>query len=406
MTARRFGAAEFNNLRRWLMTNTDNFSGMVTQLEQLIAADYPAKRVICMNSAMGALHVALQTAGVGPGDEVIVDPMVAFGGLAAMYTNAVPVFADLDARTFNMSPAAVAARITPRTKAIICTHLLGNACEVEKLMALAEPRGIAVIEDCAHALFARRHGLYAGLFGHFAAFSFNHRKHLSTGQGGALLINSDYYAERSRYETYNRLPARITWNYAMPSIVAAIGLAQWPRAKDYVRKDHELAKLFDRAVGDRDWLRPQHIPAENYSSSLCWGALFEGERRGITYDEFMKVLEGHGGDQFARSWMPEGAFGMAPSPAYRYPLFSEPRAYGKGCPTRCPHYEGQVDYGPGACPTAEYVVPRMLNVGLTPGTDRTIQRSAEALAKTMAHFDGRPKRARGGGEVGAQVAAG
>lgn len=388
MTARRFGAPEFNNVRRWLMTNTDNFSGMVTQWEKLIAEDYPAKRVMCMNSAMGALHVALQTVGVEPGDEVICDPMVAFGGLAAMYHNAVPVFADLDRRTFNVDPQSVAKLINHRTKAIICTHLMGNPCDVEALMALAKPRNIAVIEDCAHSLFARRNGTYAGLIGHFSAFSFNHRKHLSTGQGGALLINSDEYVAKSKFETYNRLPARITWNYAMPSIVAAIGLAQWPRSKEYVRKDHELAKLFDRACDGREWLTPQYVPPENYTSSLCWGALYEGDKKGIAYDEFMKVLKANGGDEFAASWMPEGAFGMPASPAYRYPLFSEPRAYGKGCPVRCPHYDGKVDYSEGACPVAEYIVPRLLNVGLTPGTEATILRSLDALTKTLAHFEG------------------
>nr|MDQ3744560.1 DegT/DnrJ/EryC1/StrS family aminotransferase [Acidobacteriota bacterium] len=92
MATRQYGTQEFENLRRWLEANQDSASEkMVTELTEVINRDYPAKRVVATNSCMGALHLALQAVGVGPGDEVIVDPIVVFGGMATMYHNAVPV---------------------------------------------------------------------------------------------------------------------------------------------------------------------------------------------------------------------------------------------------------------------------------------------------------------------------
>ena len=387
MATRQYGAEEFDNLRRWLETNQDsNSEKMVAELLDVISRDYPAKRLIMTNSCMGALHIALQTVGVGPGDEIIVDPIVVFGGMAAMYHNAVPIFADIDLGTFNIDPASIARRITPRTKAIICTHEFGNICDMEAILAIAREHEIPVIEDCAHALFATREGKYAGLFGDFAAFSFNHRKQLSTGQGGFLLVNSDDYAEKSRDKNFGRVPARLNWNYAMSGVVAALALAQWEAAKTYVRKDHELAQLYSDAVKECSWLIPQTIPSENWSAYHIWGAVYKGDEAGIKYDDFMSVLRENGGDYFLPSFMPYGAFGLKPSPSYRYPIFTEPLAYTKRCPTMCPHYEGQADYSEGLCPNAEYLVPRLFNTVLSPIDDDRIKGYAEALNKTVLRF--------------------
>jgi perosamine synthetase len=387
VTTRRYGTEEFTNLRRWLDANQDSQSEkIVGELQEVIARDYPAKRLIMTNSAMGALHIALQTVGVGPGDEVIVDPIVVFGGMAAMFHNAVPIFADVEPDTFNIDPTSIRQRITPRTKAIICTHQFGNICDMAAITAIAKEHNLAVIEDCAHALFATRDGKYAGLFGDFAAFSFNHRKQLSTGQGGFLLVNTDEFAEKAKDKNFGRVPARLNWNYAMPGVIAALALAQWEPAKEYVRNDHQLAQLYSDAVARCSWLAPQVVPKENWCAYHIWGAVYTGDAAGVDYDAFMSVLRQNGGDYFLPSFMPYGAFGLKPSPSYRYPIFTEPLAYTKRCPTFCPHYEGVADYSEGACPNAEYLVPRLFNTVLSPIEDERIKRYAEALHKTVLHF--------------------
>lgn len=387
MATRKHGTEEIEYLQRWLEANQDSRSErLVDELIEVVGEDYPASRIVATNSCMGALHIALQTIGVGPADEVIVDPIVVFGGMAAMYHNAVPVFADIDPETFNMDPKSVEERIGPLTKAIICTHHFGNVCDTSALLEIARAHDVPLIEDCAHALYATREGRRAGLLGDFGAFSFNHRKQLSTGQGGFLVINSDEYAERSKDKGFGRVPARLNWNYAMSGAVAALALAQWRHAKGYVETDHDLALLYEQATDGCEWLRSQRVPEENWCAYHIWSAVFTGDEHGIDYEQFMTDLRANGGDYFLPSFMPYGAFGLDPSPVYRYPIFYEPRAYTLRCPTFCPHYEGKVNYEKGACPSAEFVVPRLFNTVLSPVEDERVHRYADALHKTVAAY--------------------
>jgi len=168
--------------------------------------------------------------------------------------------------------------------------------------------------------------------------------------------------------------------------VAALALTQWDHAKEYVARDAQLAQLYSSAVEGCSWLAPQKISEDNWCAYHIWAATYTGDEAGIRYDDFMKVLREKGGDYFLPSFMPYGAFGLKPSPVYRYPIFNEPLAYTKRCPTFCPHYEGEVDYSEGACPRAEYLVPRMFNTVLSPVEDERIHGYADALAQTVRHF--------------------
>jgi dTDP-4-amino-4,6-dideoxygalactose transaminase len=163
-------------------------------------------------------------------------------------------------------------------------------------------------------------------------------------------------------------------------------MAQWDRAKSYVQRDHDLALLYTEAIGDCPWIVPQQIPAENWSAYHIWAAEFRGDEHGIPYADFMTALRANGGDYFLPSFVPYGAFGLDPSPVYRYPLFSEPLAYGLGCPIRCPHYHGHSDYSAGLCPAAEHLVPRLLNTVLSPISDERVQRYADGLAQTVRQY--------------------
>lgn len=387
MATRKFDEYDLKMINRWLEKNQDSASEKITdELIEKISQDYSAERIIPTNSCMGALHIALQTIGIGPGDEVIVDPIVTFAGQAVMYHNSVPIFADVDIHTMNIEPKSVRSRITKNTKAIICTHLFGSVCDIEEIMKIASEFNLPVIEDCAHTLFAKRNGKYAGLFGDFSAFSFNHRKQLSTGQGGFLLINNKNFVEKSKFTHFGRIPSRLSWNYQIPGIVSALAISQWEKAKQYVKDDHELALLYTQALDDCHWIKPQLIPKENWSAYHIWAAVFEGDKAGIEYDKFMQVLKQNGADYFLPSFIPYGTFGMKPSPVYLYPIFKTPLAYTKECPTACPHYNGKVIYSEGYCPNAEYLVPRMLNTVLSPVENDRVKRYADGLNKTIKHF--------------------
>jgi dTDP-4-amino-4,6-dideoxygalactose transaminase len=160
--------------------------------EAALAAALDGARVLVMNSCTSALEAAVLLAGVGPGDEVVL-PSFTFVSCAnaVVRAGAKPVFADIDAATMNVDPAAVAAAVTPRTRAIIVVHYAGRACEMEAILDIAARHGLKVIEDAAHALGARWNGQALGTVGDFGCFSFHGTKDVVCGEGGALVCRAE-----------------------------------------------------------------------------------------------------------------------------------------------------------------------------------------------------------------------
>ena len=147
----------------------------------------PMKYVQTCSSGTAALHIAVAAAGIGPGDEVITSPITDMGTvIGVLYQQAVPVFADLGADNYNLDVADVQRRITPKTKAIIAVHLLGNPCDLDALKALADRHGLVLIEDCAQAWGARYRDRPIGTVGQFACFSLQNSKHVTCGDGGVV----------------------------------------------------------------------------------------------------------------------------------------------------------------------------------------------------------------------------
>ena len=179
------------------------------EFERLFKEYLGVKHAICVSSARMGLYLILKTWGIGAGDEVIVPSLtcpIVPGVVTAV--GAVPIFADSDPETFNMSFSEIEKKIGPRTKAIVATHIEGMPCEIERICALATSHGIKVIEDCAQALGALYHGKKTGTFGDAAFFSFAYGKQINTMGGGMLVICDDVYAGHIRKEVEN---------YAYPS---------------------------------------------------------------------------------------------------------------------------------------------------------------------------------------------
>ena len=216
-----------------------------------------ARHAIALNSATAALHLALEAMGVGPDDEVIV-PTWTFAASAEVvaYRGARPVLVDIDAATLNATPEAITAAVTPRTKAVIVVHVAGRPIEIERTVALLEPRGIGVVEDAAHAFPSRvggPDGRYAGTFGAVGAYSFYATKTITTGEGGMLVTDDAAIADRARLMSlhgisrtaWNRYAASGSWyyeieevgfKYNMTDIAAALGLVQLDRARSSWRR--------------------------------------------------------------------------------------------------------------------------------------------------------------------------
>ena len=193
---------------RWLTM------GAVTQgFEQELAEYAGVKHAIAVTNATAALHLACVAAGLGPGDEAIL-PSLTFVATAnaVRYTGARPVFADVEGvDSLNISPAAIEARITPRTRAILVVHYGGYACDMPAILEIARRHDLAVIEDAAHAIGSRLDGRMLGTWGAIGCYSFFSNKNMTTGEGGMLVTDDDGLAEKLRVLRSHGMTS-LTWD--------------------------------------------------------------------------------------------------------------------------------------------------------------------------------------------------
>ena len=384
MSHRIYDEKDLANVRRVLAAAQDGRGeSIVEELEERFAEKVGARYALAVNAGMSGLHVALAAAGVGPGYEAIVDPVVQFGGLAVMYNNGVPIFADVDPLQQTMLPASFEERITDHTKAAVVTHLWGQPADMQSIRAIADKHGIVVVEDCAHALFAEHRGRRVGTWGHIGMFSFQAAKHLSTGQGGIVVTNDESLMREMRaVAAFGAAPDRLAWVFRMAGIVAAVALAQLERAEQYVSEDIENARLYSQAVEGCPWLLPQAEPTCDRHAHHCWAARFEGDKHGIDYEGFKRLCQedgaGLGFGYTQRSWKQAQIVA-----AYEFPVFTEPVAYGNGCPTRCPLYGKELPYRKGYCPNAEDLIPRLCVTTLSTRLRDDVARGAEGLRRAI-----------------------
>ena len=209
---------------------------------------------IATSSCTGALHMGMAALGIGPGDEVIladtnwiatVSPIVHLG--------AQPVFVDILEDSWCLDPGLVEKVITPKTKAIVATHIYGNLCDMNRLLAIGEKYGIPVIEDAAEAIGSVYHGKRAGSMGRFGTFSFHGTKTITTGEGGMFVTNDANLFERvltlsnhgrARGQTKQFWPDMVGFKYKMSNIQAAIGCAQMERIEELTSRKREIMATY------------------------------------------------------------------------------------------------------------------------------------------------------------------
>ncbi len=205
---------------------------------------------IATSSCTGAMHMGLSALGIGPGDEVILADINWIATAAPIvHAGATPVLVDILPDSWCINPDAAEAAITPRTKAIVATHLYGNLCDLGRLTAIAEAHGIALIEDAAEAIGSRWYGRQAGSIGRFGTFSFHGTKTITTGEGGMFVTNDAALCEtvltlsnhgRSRSETKQFWTSMVGFKYKMSNIQAALGCAQLERIEELVARKREI----------------------------------------------------------------------------------------------------------------------------------------------------------------------
>ena len=206
-------------------------------------------------SGTDALHLALDGAGVGPGDEVITTPFTFIATAEAIrYVGAVPVFVDIDPETFNLDPETAAAAVTPRTRALLPVHLFGRPADMQRLGALAAEHGLLVIEDCAQSFGAATPAGMTGSLGTAGAFSFFPSKNLGGfGDGGLVTTNDDAVAERIRVlrnhgQTERYHHAFVGYNSRLDELQAVVLRHKLPRVDDYNAQRRRVADRYDAGL--------------------------------------------------------------------------------------------------------------------------------------------------------------
>ena len=235
------------------------------EFERRFAEATGAPHAVMLNSCTAALHLALEAIGVKRGDEIIV-PSITFTATAEVvrYFDAVPVIVDVRSFDHNIDPSAVERALTPKTRAIIPVHFAGSACDMDEIVAIARPRGIAVIDDAAHAFPSSYKGRKVGTLADISCFSFYATKTITTGEGGAAVTANPDWAARMRImalhgisrDAWNRYAASGTWyyevvapgyKYNLTDVASALGLGQLARAVEMRDERARIAASYDEA---------------------------------------------------------------------------------------------------------------------------------------------------------------
>ncbi len=310
-----------------------------------------------LNSGTAALHVALALLGIGAGDEVIVPALSFMSSVTAVFhQNAIPVFADIDPKSFCMDPEDIENRLTERTKAIIPVHLFGNAAEMDDVMEIARRRRLFVIEDCAQAHGTEYRGHRVGRIGHIGAFSFFATKHMTTGEGGMITSDNPDWIEQSRQIRSHGMVGRDThavlgYNYRMNEMAAAMGRVQLRKLDAYNRKriDNSLYLLDALSGSPQGWYRVPVI-ASHINHTFFWCPLIIDEK--IDPRAVIQKLRGRGVEVRHRYF----------EPLYKQKVIQDRSPYPGGCPFSCIPEPGRQDYARLHLPNVERITGRIIGL--------------------------------------------
>lgn len=328
---------------------------------------------IAIANGTAALHAACHAAGIGPGDEVITTSITfAASANCVLYCGGTPVFADIDPYTWNIDPISIREKITPKTKAIIPVHYSGLPCDMDAIMAIAKEHGLTVIEDGAHVLGAERNGKVLGCTGDMMTLSFHPVKHITTGEGGAIVTNDDALADRlRRFRTHGIVRGEVMmahhdepwfyeqqelgFNYRITDFQCALGSSQLKRLPEFLERRRAIAIRYDEAFKALPGLGVPGQQAEYHSAWHIYVIRLELEKLSATRKEvFLKLKE----------------LGLGVNVHY-IPVYYHP-------------YYRALGYEKGLCPVAEDLYERIITIPLYPAmTDDEVETVIRIVRETI-----------------------
>jgi len=275
------------------------------ELEEKFAAIHDAKHAVTVVNGTLAITVALQAAGVEPGDEVIMPPYTFIAtASSALLFGAIPVFVDVEPDTLLIDPEKVEAAITPKTKAIVAVHIAGAPANLTRLKEIAAKHGLSLIEDSAQAVGAKWDGVGVGAQGDFGTFSFQSSKNINSGEGGIILTNNERLADMAwSIANVGRVRQggwyqheRIGWNLRMTEFQAAILLAQLTRLEEQMATRERNAKLLTELLNDIDGVRTlrRHPKATRHAYHLYMFALDSALADRVEKSDVIRKLNAEG----------------------------------------------------------------------------------------------------------------
>src|SRR5262245_2380376 len=270
------------------------------QFEQVVADYIGVRHAVAVSSGTAALHLIVKALGIGAGDEVLV-PSFTFAASvnAFLYEGAAPVFVDIEPDTFNLNPADLERKITPRTKAIMAVDVFGHPAEWDRISEIAERHKLKVIDDSCEALGAEFKGRRLGGFGQAAAFAFYPNKQITSGEGG-MIVTGDAEIARLCRSLRNQGRAemgawleheRLGYNYRIDEMSAALGVSQLRRIDEILENRERVAGCYTERLRRFDWVRP---PIVKPHVRMSWFVYVVTLAAGLRRDDVIRQMEGRG----------------------------------------------------------------------------------------------------------------
>ena len=376
-------------LSEYLGEKSREFNGgkYVNLFERQCEKYFGVKHAIVVNSWTSGLIAAVGALELNPGDEVIVPCWTMCAtATSVLHWNAIPIFADICSEGYNIDIKKIEEKITKRTKAIMVVEMSGWPLDMLKIIKIAKKYKLKVISDNAQSIGSTYKNKYTGVLSDIGGYSLNYHKTIQCGEGGIIITNSNYYAEKMRLirnhgeavisnKSKKKLVNILGYNFRMGEIEAAISIEQLKKLKKIIKQKQSWAKILDSYLSN---LKGLHIPKFDKGSSSSYYAypLFYDENRvGIKKLNIYKALIAEG--------VPLLSNGM--TLLYNLPIYKNKIAYGnKNFPWSKNIYQGKINYGKQNCPQAEKLnKSNYLNFGLTLGDfdDKKIHSIGKAFQK-------------------------